>query len=82
MTPPPQAVSQSTLSGRSVDAAALEMTGLVGEVPAGAVNLQPQDTIPEVRLGSTQRVDPAGVQTILDQPPVGGINPRYRPPVR
>lgn len=46
------------------------------------VNLQPQPTVPEVRVGSGVKLDPNAAQTILDTPPVGGINPRFRPPQR
>lgn len=80
---PTHAVAQSALSGRAAEMAALEsLPGMADPLPTTAVNLQPQDTIPEVRLGSSPKLDPAGIQTILDAPPVGGINPRYRPPTR
>jgi len=85
--PPVNATPQASLSGRTVELAALESDlggspqGL-GETPATAFNPQQQATIPEVRAGSVPKVDTQAAQAILDQPPVGGINPRFRPPTR
>lgn len=78
----PQGTQQPLVGSRTAELAALEGgledMGLDG-MPA-PVNLQPQAQTPEVRLGSNQRVDPSAAQTILDAPPVGGVNPRFRPP--
>ena len=80
---PVHAVPQSSLGGRTAELAALEnsLPGLPPDAPA-PLNLQPQGTIPEIRLGSNLKVDPAAAQAILDTPPVGGINPRFRPPTQ
>ena len=80
---PAQAVPQAALAGRTAEHAALEAAHL--NLPPGTpapVNLQPQATVPEVRLGSGVKLDPAAAQAIVDTPPVGGINPRFRPPPR
>jgi len=50
--------------------------------PSGAVNLNPQNRTPEIVLGSTPKASAVDPQTVLDAPPVGGINPRFRPPTR
>lgn len=81
--PPVHAVPQAALGGRTAEHAALE--GSFPDFPPGTpapVNLQPQPTVPEVRAGSGVKLDPNAAQTILDTPPVGGINPRFRPPQR
>lgn len=81
--PPVHAVPQAALGGRTAEHAALE--GGFPDFPPGTpapVNLQPQPTVPEVRVGSGVKLDPNAAQTILDTPPVGGINPRFRPPQR
>lgn len=81
--PPAQAVPQASLGGRSAEHAALE--GGFPDLPPGTpapVNLQPQATVPEVRIGSGAKLDPNAAQAIIDTPPVGGINPRFRPPSR
>lgn len=79
---PQQPVQQPpVLRGRSAELAAIE--GQMGEMeapPVGAINLQPQGQVPEVRLGAGTRVDPDAAKAIIDTPPVGGINPRFRPP--
>jgi len=49
---------------------------------SGAVNLNPQNRTPEIVLGSTPKASAVDPQTVLDAPPVGGINPRFRPPTR
>ena len=64
--------------GRSAELASIE--GDVGDLPHGATNLQPQTQTPEVVLGGGTRLNPEVAKTIVDTPPVGGINPRFRPP--
>jgi hypothetical protein len=80
---PVNATPQSALSGRAAEQAALE--GAFADSSANVtapVNLQPQGAVPEVRLGSAPKLDPAAAQAILDKPPTGGINPRFRPSPR
>lgn len=68
-------------TGRTSELAALEGNlGLPEEYPTGPVNLQPTNQRPEVVLGTNQARDPKLAQTIIDTPPTGGINPRFRPP--
>jgi hypothetical protein len=80
--PPAHAVPQTALTGRSAEAAALEggLDALLADMANPPVNLQPQTQRPEVRVGSNPKLDPQAAQAILDAPPVGGINPRFRPP--
>jgi len=81
--PPVQPVSAPHAAplGRSAELAAIEgEMGTLEGVPFQATNLQPQTQMPEVRLGSGTRLDPDAAKAIIDTPPVGGINPRFRPP--
>lgn len=81
VTPQPvYATPQSALSGRSAEMAALEGQFGQSDFPVAPVNLQPQGAVPEVTIGSSARLDPAAAQRIIDTPPQGGINPRFRPP--
>lgn len=79
---PLQAVPQTALTGRSAESAALEggLDALLADRANPPVNLQPQTQRPEIRVGSNPKMDPTAAQAILDTPPVGGINPRFRPP--
>lgn len=45
-------------------------TRVAESVPSGSV----------VAAASVMRGDPSGATSILDQPPIAGVNPRYRPP--
>lgn len=67
--------------GRSSELAALEGgLGLPDDLPTAPVNLQGSNERPEIVLGSNQPRDPHLAKTVLDTPPSGGINPRFRPP--
>lgn len=57
---------------REVSPAIQSSTRIAESVPSGSV----------VAASTAARVDPSGIGSILDQPPVAGVNPRYRPPPR
>lgn len=89
---PVNATPQGTLTGRSAEMAKLEMDADMIGALEGSTQSPPMVTpqtavagsqpIPELRLTPEGRFDPKAAAGIIDTPPVGGINPRFRPPPR
>lgn len=70
----------SPASSRAAEIAALEESAPVpAETPP--LSRAPGD-IPVLESRQPQFRDPAAAASIIDQPPAGGINPRFRPPPR
>jgi hypothetical protein len=65
-------------TARTAEIAALEGLPETG-IPAGAVQLQQG---PTELAQHAPRVEPKEAAKLLDTPPAGGLNPRYRPPQR
>lgn len=83
--PPPPApvqVESGGLRGRALELAAIEAQALA-DLPQ-QVGLPPKprpEDIP-VLSGGPSGADSKGLAGVLDQPPVAGVNPRFRPPPR
>lgn len=77
----PEATPQ--LRGRAAELAAIEAGALV-DVPQTPVGFPPRPSPDEIPMLSREQsgADPRGVASILDQPPMVGVNPRFRPPPR
>jgi hypothetical protein len=94
--PKPQIPLSPEVLRRSRDLEALEGGGpsisYQGEVdrsgalaPAIQSSTRVAESIPSgsvVSASSAIRSDPSGIGSILDRPPIAGVNPRYRPPPR
>lgn len=82
-TPPPLAPDTPPAQSRAAKIAALEgdvdSAILAGPPVPPQVIQAPQAEVAELSR-KQDRADPKGVSQILDQPPTGGINPRYRNP--
>ena len=80
---PTNATPQGKLSGRAAETAALEADAdMIGALEGSSQLPKPTTAIPEIRLGSQPKIDPKGAIGIMETPPAGGINPRFRPPQR
>jgi hypothetical protein len=77
---PVHATPQASLSGRAASLAALEVNAdTIGALEGSSQLPQVPASIPEIRLGSSPKLDPKAVAGIMDTPPQGGINPRFKP---
>jgi hypothetical protein len=78
----PVVVEPTVLKGRAAELAAIETQAMEdSRLQAGLPPKPRPEDIPVLSREATA-VDPKGVIGLLDQPPVAGVNSRFRPPTR